>query len=83
MIFLEKKNFKQNFVDFTKNCPLNPMSLPFPLNLKIFLVSPPWCEVPCETLLETLSLKPASPARGPSRKLSRKVAKSPEKILSH
>jgi hypothetical protein len=26
--FCWKKNFKQNFGDFAKNCPLNPMSLP-------------------------------------------------------
>jgi hypothetical protein len=31
MIFVEKKNFKQNLGDFAKNCPLNPMSLPLPL----------------------------------------------------
>jgi hypothetical protein len=29
MVFVEK-NFKQNFGDFAKYCPLNPMSLPPP-----------------------------------------------------
>jgi hypothetical protein len=28
MIFVEKNIFKQNYGDFAKNCPLNPMSLP-------------------------------------------------------
>jgi hypothetical protein len=37
---LLKKKFKQNFGDFAKNCPLNPMSLTPPWNLKIFQVSP-------------------------------------------
>jgi hypothetical protein len=38
MIFVEKQNFKQNFGDFAKNCPLNPMSSP--RILEILIVSP-------------------------------------------
>jgi hypothetical protein len=30
MIFVEKKILIENFGDFAKNCPLNPMSLPLP-----------------------------------------------------
>jgi hypothetical protein len=30
LIFVEKKIFKQDYGDFAKNCPLNPMSLPSP-----------------------------------------------------
>ncbi len=33
--FLLKKNFKLNFGDFAKNCPLNPMSLPSPLEIRV------------------------------------------------
>ncbi len=42
MTLVEKKNFKQNFGDFAKNCPLYPMSLPSPPPriFKIFRVSP-------------------------------------------
>jgi hypothetical protein len=41
MIFVEK-NYKQNFGDLAKNCPLNPMSLPPPPRIsKFFRLTPP------------------------------------------
>jgi hypothetical protein len=47
MIFVEKKIFKQNYGDFAKNCPLNPMSLsPSPEFLKFSELGPSWREVP-------------------------------------
>jgi hypothetical protein len=41
MIFVEKKDFKQNFGDFAKNCPLNPISLDPPPEFLKFLEFPP------------------------------------------
>ncbi len=55
MIFVEKKIFKQNYGDFAKNCPLNPMSLPpSPEFLKFSELGPSWREVPWWTLFGPL-----------------------------